>query len=379
MRVFILTLGTRGDLELFLILARELRSRGHRVVVGASAFYSTRVRDAGVELARIGEGTQAEFVSILRSLSSIRDRRERVLEYGRRWARPQLSASMNQIKAVAAASDYFINNLKIVLKGRDRIVPGASVTYDPPRRVEDLAKYATQWPESRGVILELVAMSKRLVDPDDLWGEQYRFTGFWRGEERPGWEPPADLRRFLDGGAPPVVITMGSMVTFDTEKFVRDMTEALRLASQRGILVSSWSGISRVDAPPGLVYCAREIPYDWLFPRAACVVHHGGCGTVAAVLRAGKPSILLPQITSQEHFAKILTREDLVAGVFDVAALQPEELTTAIRQAVTDERYQASARRWQQAVSEEPGVAGAADLIEAHWDEIKRSHPAAAP
>ncbi|HSC71495.1 MAG TPA: glycosyltransferase [Candidatus Methylomirabilis sp.] len=370
MHIFILTLGTRGDFELFLMLGRELRRRGHHVVMGTSEFYAPGTREAGIEWARIGNGSLDEMVSILRSLSPVQDRTQRTYLYYSRWLRPQLSISRNQITSIAAGADYFISNLKMVLQRGDRILPGAFVTYDPPGDITDLAKYGSQNHEGR--ILEVVAMNKKLADPQDLWGEQYHFTGFWRDEQAAAWVAPLSLRAFLDAGPAPVVVTMGSMAMFDTRKFLGDVNQALRQCGQRGIVVGGWSGITEPDSPGGSVQCVTEAPYEWLFPKTSCIIHHGGCGTVAAVLRAGKPSILIPQITCQEHFARMLAEERLATGIFDAHTLNPADLAAAIQKAVTDEQYTQSARNWQKVVSEERGVEAAADSIEAHWHRIPR-------
>jgi sterol 3beta-glucosyltransferase len=109
-----------------------------------------------------------------------------------------------------------------------------------------------------------------------------------------------------------------------------------------------------------------EAPYDWLFPRAACVIHHGGCGTLAEVLCAGRPSILLPQIPPQELFGRMLEREGLAAGSLDVDTLEAPALAGAIRRAVADERLRQSCLAWQPVIAAERGVQLAADLIEAH-------------
>ena len=365
MQIVILALGTQGDFELFLTLARELRGRGHQVVFATSEFYSARVRDAGLRWTQVGNGTRTDLVSVLHSLSSVSDKTKRTYLYYKKWLQPQISMSMDHITSLAAGSDYFISNLKLVLQRGEKILPGASVTYDPPGAIEDLDKYGTQ--KYQGRILDLVAMNKMLIDPQGLWGENCRFTGFWKDTRQPAWDPPAALLEFLRDGRPPVVITMGSMLMFDSHKLLRDICQALGLANQRAVIVGGWSDISRADASSASVYCTREIPYDWLFPKAACVIHHGGCGTIAAVLRAGKPSILLPQIACQEQFGRILLKENLATGMFDVSALDPGDVAGAIRRAVTDEHVSRSARYWQREVSEEEGVAGAADLIEAHW------------
>ncbi len=54
MRIFILTLGTRGDFELFCTLGRDLRRRGHHVVLGTSGFYAQATEAAGLEWTAIG-------------------------------------------------------------------------------------------------------------------------------------------------------------------------------------------------------------------------------------------------------------------------------------------------------------------------------------
>lgn len=369
MQIFILTLGTRGDFELFLMLGCELRRREHRVLLGTSAFYAAAARESGIDWVQIGDGGRDELVSIVRSLASVRDRTRRTHLYYTRWLRPQLATSRNRITSIGVTTDYFISNLKMVLQRDGEILPGAAVTYDPPIALEELAKYGTQ--SRAGRILDLVAMNKDLVDPEDRWGEQYRFTGFWTDERRHQWTPPPELAEFLAHGPPPVVVTMGSMVMFDAEKLVGDIVEALRRSAQRGIIVGGWSGISSEDPSAG-VRCVSEAPYDWLFPKASCVIHHGGCGTVAAVLRAGKPSILLPQITAQERFATMLAREHLATGVFDAHSLNPDELAAAIHTAVTDERVDRSAREWQKVVGAERGLEAAANLIEAHWNQMGR-------
>jgi hypothetical protein len=332
-----------------------------------------RVRTARLEGMSIGDSTLDHAVSVLRSLQSVSDRAQRTYKFYQKWLQPQLSVSDQQIKATAAGTDYFISNLKMVLSRGGQILPGAAVTYDPPGSLEDLPKYRTQ--EYKGRILDLVALPKRLVDPDNRWGGAYQFTGFWRSEPASLWVPPPSLLAFLEQEPLPVVLTLGSMVMFDGVKLVQTFAEALRRVGKRGLILTGWSGIPSANDSSGIVYCAEEVPYDWLFPRACCVIHHGGCGTVAAALQAGKPSVLLPQITSQEHFGSMLVREKLATAVLDTSNLVPDELALAVENAITDDQVQRQARVWRETVAQERGVALAADLIESH--RATNHHPSA--
>jgi UDP:flavonoid glycosyltransferase YjiC (YdhE family) len=368
MKVFILTLGTRGDLELFLGLGLELRRRGHEVVLGTSPFYARRVVDAGIECVPMGDDSQERMLAALRSLAAVRDTAERTRQYFQRWLQPQLAGSVGRITSTGAVSDYFISNLKMALRKDGGVMPGAFVTYDPPAKVGDLERYGSA--QHGGRIIEIVAMNRMLIDPEGAWGERYRFTGFWETAGGGGFDLDPALAQFIGGGRPPVVFTMGSMVMFDPERYVRVVGEALRNAGERGIIVTSWAGIDGAAGEIDGVYCVREVPYDWLFPRAGCIVHHGGCGTVAAAVRAGVPSILLPQVLCQVDFAKVLLRQGLAAGAFDIRTVTAAELGRAIGVAVHDERFAAAAADWRERVRTDRGLAAAADLIEAHWHAV---------
>ncbi|MNS75233.1 L-noviosyl transferase [compost metagenome] len=44
-------------------------------------------------------------------------------------------------------------------------------------------------------------------------------------------------------------------------------------------------------------------PHDWLLPRVAAAIHHGGAGTTHAAAAAGVPSIVLPFAGDQFFWA----------------------------------------------------------------------------
>jgi sterol 3beta-glucosyltransferase len=369
MRVFLLTLGTRGDFELFLSLGCELRRRGHSVLLGSSSIYADRVAAAGLTWAPMGDGKHEDLLALLRSLSRVEDKVQRVRQVADQWLRPQLAAAQAQISRAGLMSDYFVSNLKLMLKRADAVLPGAFISYDPPSATQDLARYASA--EQGGRILELVAMSKGLVDPDDDWGSEFRFTGFWQSEGGGSWTPPAALASFVARGDPPVVMTMGSMVMFSLETLLESLAEALRMCGRRCVVVGGWASAPAI-ADHSLM-AVQEADYEWLFSRAACVIHHGGCGTVGAVLRAGRPSVLLPQISAQEAFGRLLMRAKLASASLETHDLAPRELADAIERAATDPVLNESARRWREVARAEGGVSAAADLIEQHWRQINSS------
>jgi UDP:flavonoid glycosyltransferase YjiC (YdhE family) len=362
MRVLSLVLGTRGDVELAVALGRELARRSHQVTIASSPFHRRTVVDAGLGWLACGNGQREDLIAIMRSLEPVDDLGERAHRYFHQWVRPQLREGQGAIEAAAAGCDYFVNNLKIAPRGGG-ITAGAMVVYEPTGDPSRLALLAAQRPDD-GRVLRLVALERRLVDPEREWDPAYRFTGFW-DLPAPDARPPLPVVEFVERGSPPVVLTQGSMTVSDGPALAATFAEALRIAGHRGLLVGGWSPEPRRPLDDTLDF-VREAPYHWLFPRAACVIHHGGCGTVQAVLRAGRPSVLLPQITSQAHFARILQREGLAVRSFDTRTLHPQPLAEAIVAACSESRYAAASARWQAVLAASDGLTAAADAIEAH-------------
>jgi UDP:flavonoid glycosyltransferase YjiC (YdhE family) len=366
MRVFVLALGTRGDFELFLTLARALARRGHQVVLGTSPFYAQTAHAAGIATADIGSGTLAELLSVLRSLAPIADGVDRTRRFVSGWLRPQLAAGRARIADLSTTADYFVSNLRMTLDRNGRTIPGAFVTYDPPASVTDLARYGAA--RHGGRIAELVAMPRALMDPDGAWGAPFVFTGFWRGPATASAPSPA-LEAFVAGGDPPIAVTLGSMAMVDLDVLQGALDTALRATGTRAVVVGGWSSVPDGAHAAARIFGVADVAYEWLFPRSLAVVHHGGVGTLAAVMHAGRPSILLPQITAQSLFGRVLARAGVAAALLEGRA-SAEDLARGIVRARDDAELGASAARWQEIVSADRGVDAAVEAIEAHAEAL---------
>ncbi len=105
---------------------------------------------------------------------------------------------------------------------------------------------------------------------------------------------------FLAAGEPPVYVGFGSMGFGKGANERRDaILAALRVHGLRGIVATGWGGITPGAAGTDDVLVLEGAPHQWLFPRVAAVVHHGGAGSTAAGLRAGRPTLVVPFLGDQ--------------------------------------------------------------------------------
>jgi UDP:flavonoid glycosyltransferase YjiC (YdhE family) len=137
---------------------------------------------------------------------------------------------------------------------------------------------------------------------------------------------------------------------------------ALAQTGQRAILLTGQGRQGNADLPDN-VFEIGSIPFDWLFPRMAAVVHHGGAGTMAAALRAGVPSFITPFGADQPFWGQRVA--DLGVGPSPVPGkkLTAERLAAAIRTITSDEAMKARARALGEKIRAEDGVARAIEVF----------------
>lgn len=103
---------------------------------------------------------------------------------------------------------------------------------------------------------------------------------------------PPEAEVFLKTGPAPIVFTAGSAMK-QAREFFKVSAEACRRLGARGILVNQFPDQIPPDLPRDVI-AVSYAPFSQLFPRAAVVVHHGGIGTTAQSLAAGVPQLVMP-------------------------------------------------------------------------------------
>ncbi|WP_168582772.1 glycosyltransferase [Gephyromycinifex aptenodytis] len=149
----------------------------------------------------------------------------------------------------------------------------------------------------------IVAADPLLVPPAPDWAPNVHQSGYLAPPPRP-YTPNRDLAELLDRR--PVYVGFGSLTQFTSAADTQTLVAAAAL-SGRPILTLAPAG-----AAPGFiasnVYAMSGVPFDWLFPRVAGAIHHGGSGTSQEALRSGVPCAVIPIGVDQPYHAERLHR-----------------------------------------------------------------------
>ena len=417
MRIVIVTIGTRGDVQPYIALAQGLRAAGHSVAICTHATFRGFVESYRIDFAPLAGDIRALLTSDAgRSLLAQHNPIAAVRQL-HALAAPLLREVMADIIAATAGAGLILGSTlgylnavtaaqvhaaPLILAGLQPFTPTAAfpsallapssrrtpgsglynrLTHHASYRLLQLVstrlanrfrRELTGLPPLRyaDVFGELIAqrrpviygVSEHLLPRPADYGPQIAFTGFWFLDQATGWQPPAALEAFLAAGAPPVYIGFGSMSDRDPAHLARIAVEALQRSGQRGILASGWEGLAAQQLPPDILRIDGA-PHDWLFPQVALVVHHGGVGTTAASLRAGVPQIVVPFSADQPLWAAQVHRRGVGAPPIPRRRLDVGTLAEAMLAVRDDEVLHQRAGIIAVAVRQEDGVGRAVEIV----------------
>ncbi len=216
--------------------------------------------------------------------------------------------------------------------------------------------------------LDLALFSAQFARPARDWPASTRVCGFARFDGLPPDAAAlARLKAFLAAGDPPVVFALGSMLVMLAGTFWDAALAATRRLGRRALFVTGPSG----EGPPhgawrrsaSELHCCPPLPYSLVFPRSAAVVHHGGVGTLAQALAAGRPQLILPLAFDQPDNAERAVRLG-VARSLPFTRARAARLAEELGVLLVNADYAEQARRVAVRINAEDGAGRAAEALE---------------
>jgi sterol 3beta-glucosyltransferase len=217
----------------------------------------------------------------------------------------------------------------------------------------------------------LYGFSPSVIPAPPDWPECAKVCGYWFTAPDAAWNPPAALVDFLRSGPPPIYVGFGSMVGSNPEQTLQTVLTAVRSAGVRAIFASGWGGMQHA-ALPDFVFPVESVPHEWLFPKVAAAVHHGGAGTTAATLRAGIPSVVLPYFYDQLFWGQRLNALGAAPRPIAQKHLTPDKLAEALRTVVNTPDMGIRSREIAARIARERGVEVAVEVVERYLGAMMR-------
>jgi UDP:flavonoid glycosyltransferase YjiC (YdhE family) len=191
--------------------------------------------------------------------------------------------------------------------------------------------------------------------PPDM-PQTVELTGFPLIEDT-AYRPDPELDDFMEGE--PIVFTLGSILSENPGSFYEASIAAAQRLGQKALILSN-KAIS--GSPPKDVLIRGYVPHSSVFPKARVIVHHGGIGTTARALIAGKPQLVVPHFGDQPDNATRLAKLG-VAGVLSSGAYSASSAASALSEILTSNMLARRAASLGTQITSEDGAALAAKCI----------------
>jgi UDP:flavonoid glycosyltransferase YjiC (YdhE family) len=408
-RILITTFGSLGDLFPYLAIGTELVRRGHTITVATSGVHRTAIESEGLHFHPVRPDIDHNNTELIAYVMDARLGSERIVRYLASLVRESYQDTLEAARHTDAIVTHPITFASVLI-AQQLHLPWISTVlapisflsaYDPPvpaqapwlhgLRVlgprfmkwfwDNGRRHTLQWLKpvvdfrrelvlppgshplfdgSHSPYLVLALFSRELAAPQPDWPPNTVTTGFPFYDQ--GEAPPA-LERFLEGGQPPVVFTLGSSaVTAAGSFYVESLAAVERLGCRAVFLTGPYpQGLPEILPPKVLV--VPYAPHGAVFPRGSAIVHQGGIGTTAQAMRSGLPELVVPFAHDQfDNAARV--RNKGAAEVMSRTRYRSRTVAAFLKKLLNQPSYKTAASDLGRQIRKENGAATAAAAIE---------------
>lgn len=396
MKIILISIGTRGDMEPFLAIGDILKEKGHKVICAFPEQFRNLVRDSNMEFASLGK----KFIELLESdegKEALGGSSSGLRKY---WAYIKVASKQTEANKELVHKQYEL----IESQNPDRIVYNGKATYSiiweldhrgktvliSPvpymhyiknrthvafnsnfgpffnRLTYTLAdfglittlKISAKWVKNKRKITRkqiknvlrsnkvVYTISPALFSRPDYWNDNRKVLGYFESHKEMRWQPPQSLTNFLERHKNHKIlfVTFGSMTNPSPWEKTKIITDILKRNHIPAIINTAAGGLSEPDTYDSkLLYFVSEIPYDWILPKIYGVIHHGGSGTTHLALKYGRPTLVIPHIIDQFVWSKIIYKKRAGPKGIRINKIKTKNLEPKILELMNNRSYKEKA------------------------------------
>jgi sterol 3beta-glucosyltransferase len=389
MKVLIISVGTRGDMEPFLAIGEILKKVGNEVICAFPEQFKPLVESTGFRFESLG----TKFIELLESddgkaamggagsglkkfMSTVR------LAFKQGEANKELVHRQDEIIKRQNPDQIIYNGKAVVPLLWSVQHPGQTVFLSPipdmhPRKdvshvafnsnlgpmingwtyalaefgLVTTAMISAKWLGSRKMYRRkdvrkairenrsFYSISTSLYNAAPEWPKHIAVLGFPERKQDKSWAADPALEQFIEEHKKILFISFGSMTNPNPENISRMFISVLEKLEIPAIINVASGGLMKPDHNCAHIFFTDQIPYERIFPRVYGVIHHGGSGTTHLGLKHGKPTLIIPHIIDQFVWNRIVSKKQAGPKGTAIRKLNVLKLEKLIRDLYENEQY----------------------------------------
>lgn len=414
MKITMLTLGSRGDVQPYVALGQGLIKNGHEVTICTGESFKEFVEKSGINFFK----ATADFMSIL-STDEGKTLFEgggknifKTMRYAKEVINPLFRSTFDDFYKASMDSDVIIYHPKAMVAcdiaehigAKSICISPVPIIY-PITEFPNLGAFPTQ---NFGGFLNkltylpvkfsdsafmkeindfrittlgaktrnggkysdvnkmniLYPISKSIFKDVKSWDDHVLLSGFLFMDSS-NEQIEDNVIEFLDKGEQPWVISFSSMPLKNPERFRDTILETMSIRNERAIVITGNSGMNFDDHDN--ILSIKAIPHRFIFGKAKGIIHHGGIGTTAEALLSGAPQHIIPFNVDQPFWANRLVKLGLMSGIYKEDNINASVLDIILTNMMRGETIEKSLQM-KKLIETEDGIIEAVKYIEGVCD-----------
>jgi len=357
MRILLISIGTRGDVEPFLAVGIMLQQQGHEVHTAFPEQYLYLAEEAGLQCI----GLNKAFLELIEG-----DRAKQIMG-GNLGPIKKIQAYFQMYKESTQVNRILFTEQHTLIQrlNPDRIVYSGKAVYPITWSLNNMSKtillspvpclihsvkhmphlgfhknlgifnkftyklanwglissvYSVSkvFPETKSISKKqlaglikrnkmVYAVSPQLFPKPLYWPNYVQVMGYQEREKKLEYLPEREIEQFIARHNKLLFVSFGSMENPNPKEKTAIILKTLRDLGIPAIINSAEGGLVEPEHyDQEQFYFVNRIPYDWVLPKIYAVMHHGGSGTTHLAVKYGCASLIIPHIIDQFHWNNII-------------------------------------------------------------------------
>ena len=372
MKILLISIGTRGDMEPFLAIGEMLEKKGHEVICSFPEHYRNLAKESNLKFASLGrkytkllnsdawkafmgggstglrklfslislgiESSQINKELIFKQYEIIKSQRPDRILYNGKSIYPIIWEINNKGKTIIISPVPYIH----YVKGHTHVAFHSNFGTFFNKLSYSFAdfglaitiKIAIKWLNIQRKITKrkiketissrkvIYTISPTLFPKPGYWNKNIKVLGYHERDKTINWKPDQNLEKYLVKHNKILFVTFGSMINPNPEKKTKVILDILEKHNIPAIINTASGGLIKPSKyNKKLFHFVKQVPYDWIFPKIYAVIHHGGSGTTHTAIKHGCATMIIPHIIDQYAWNDLVS--DL--GIGPVGGLNPKK------------------------------------------------------
>lgn len=406
MKIGILAIGTRGDVQPCVALAKYMIENSFYVTIGANSNYKNLVTENNVKFFEIPGDPSQNWKSHSEKNTVKLNIWDELDKLARNW----IEISLENLKEVDAilytplcfigssiaeklnvpyfpiifepsiATKYFISpyspfkNNKIKFLNKLSYLIGDQTFWQPMRKrinrirkeilkLKPLPFSGPYYLMAKNKIPFLCAYSNYLMPKPKDWNENITVTGYWYLENTKDFILPSDLNAFLNNKNKSILLDLGS---FSHDAILPKIQMILNEASSLGLPILAYLGKinqDKLNLPKDILLLDSSIPHAAILSGVSAIITHGGVGVVHTAMKSGIPIIPIPFFGAQFFWGKKLFENYLGAKPVKLNKLKVGDVKSSIEHILNNQKIFDKTKEFSTKIKMEEGTKIAANFI----------------